>query len=194
MWCLKVPHSMWLATDRSFRAGSTAFRFGIIQEMLGSPLANNIPLRRTMARMLNWVTGFLIVLSAVFVWSTYSSLPNYGLLKNYMPIEALNSAQCGLLVCVFLWHRFLGVRMLPFTFGIALGVGWVAVFEPFMLALVSARNLINLDSLQMVPFNLAVLGWLYFATVRATDVASFNAVQLLQVRDWAEGVGRITRS
>ena len=160
--------------------------------MLESPLANSIPLRRAMARMLNWVAGFFVVLSAVFVGSMYYSLPNSGLLKSYAPIEALNTAQCGLLVIVFLWYSFLGIRMSALTFGIAVGVGLVVGFEPFMLPFVSGHNLINRDSLQMVVFHVAVLGWIYFAVVR--EMASdFNSAQLLQVRDWeTEGVGRIT--
>jgi hypothetical protein len=192
MWCLKAPHPMWITTDLWFRAGSTALRFGIIQEMLESPLANSISLRRTIARLLNWVTGFLVVLSAVFVGSMYYSLPNYGLLKSYAPIETLNTAQCGLVVCVFLWYCFLGVRMSPFVLGIALGVGLVAGFEPFMLPFVSGQNLINRDSLQMAVFHVAVISWLYFLVVREM-VSDFNTAQLLQVRAWAEGVGRITR-
>lgn len=193
MWCLKVPNQMWVAADRLFRAGSIALRFGIIQEMLESPLGNNIPFRRTMARMFNWVAGFLVILAAVFVGSAYYGLPSYGLLKSYTPLESLNTAQCGLIVCVFLWHRFLGVRMSSFVLGIALGVGLVVGLEPLMIAFVAGRNLINRDSLQMVSFNLAVLGWLYFAVVRETVASQFNAAQLLQFGEWADGVGRITR-
>jgi hypothetical protein len=193
MYCLKAPVLMSITTDRLGRAGSIAFRFGIIQEMLESPLANSIPLRRTMARMLNWVTALLVVLSVVFIGSMYSSLPNYGLLKGYVPIEALNIAQCELIVCVFLWHRFLGVTMSSRVFGIALGIGLVAGLEPFMHAWVAGRGLIHLDSLQMSIFHVCVLGWLYFVLVRERIDSNFNAAQLAQVRDWAVGVGRITR-
>jgi hypothetical protein len=191
MWRLKAPALMLLRTDLLCRAGSIAFRFGIIQEMFESPLANSIPLRRTMARMLNWVTALLVVLAVVFIGSLYNSIPNYGLLKNYVPIESLNTAQCGLIVCVFLWYRFLGVRMSRCVFGIALGIGLVAGFEPLMHAWVAGQNLINRDSLQMAIFHVAVLGWLYFVLVRETVASNFNAAQLLQVRDWAAGVGRI---
>jgi hypothetical protein len=191
MWCLKAPHPMWVTTDLSFRAGSIAFRFGIIQEMFESPLANSIPLRRTMARMLNWMTALLVVMAVVFIGSLYSSIPNYGLLKNYVPIEALNTAQFAMIVCVFLWHRFLGVRMSRCVFGMALGIGLVVGFEPLMHAWVAGQNLINRDSLQMAIFHVAVLGWLYFVLGRETVASNFNAAQLAHVRDWATGVGRI---
>lgn len=193
MWCLKVSHPTMVEIDRLCRAGSIAFRFGIIQEMFESPLANNVPLHRTMARMFYGVTALLVALAAVFLVSIYHTLPNYGLLRDYVPIEALNLAQCELLVCVFLWHRFLGVRMLPCVVGMAFGIGLIVGLEPFTLAWVSGRNLINLDSLQMAGFHMAVVGWLFFVTVRQTIASNFNAAQLLQVRDWASGVGRITR-
>ena len=193
MWYLKVPHLTLTVTDRYLRAGSIAFRFGIIQEMLESPLGNNIPLRRTVARMLNWVAAFLVILAAVFVGLVYYRLPSYELLKSYSLLESLNTAQCGLIVCVFLWHRFLGVRMSSFVLGIALGVGLVVGLEPLMIAFVAGRNLINRDSLQMVSFNLAVLGWLYFAAVRERAASQFNAAQLLQFGEWVDDVGRITR-
>lgn len=193
MWCLKAPHLTLIGVDQLARSGSAAFRFGMIQEMLESPLAGNVPLRQTMGRMFYWVTALLIVLALVSIEPLYSSLPNYDIFKGYTPIEAMNIAQCGLLFCVFLWYRFLGVRMSPCVLGIALGIGWVTAFEPFMLPWVSGQHLIRRDSLQMLPFHMAAVGWLSFVLVRQSLASNFNTAQLLQVRDWADGVGRITR-
>jgi hypothetical protein len=193
MWCTEASHAMMMTIDLLGRSGSVALRFGMIMEMFESPVANNVPLQKTMARMFNAVTVLLVVLAALFVGSIYHNLPNYGLLRAYVPIEALNLAQCELLICVFLWHRFLGVRMLPCVLGMAFGIGLIVGFEPFMLAWVSGHNLISRDSLQMAGFHIAVVGWLFFVTVRQTIASNFNAAQLVQVRDWASGVGRITR-
>jgi cytochrome c oxidase subunit IV len=192
IWCLEAPHPMWLRTDEILRGGSVVFRFAMIQEMIAAPFSHSIPMGKIMTRMLNWGTGFLVVISLVSVEYLYRQLPNYGLLKNYVVIEACNITQCGLIVGVFLWHRFLGVRMSPTVFGIALGMGLIVGSEPYMLAFVTGTRLISRDSLQMAVFNVAVLVWLYFVQVREPSDSDFNGAQLLRVRDWAEGVGRIT--
>lgn len=196
MWCLKVPHPMWVATDLSFRAGSIAFRFGIIQEMFESPFANIMPMRRAMGRIFSVLTLIFIVLAMTFIAPQYYRIPGYGLLKGYVGIEALNTAQCGLLVCVFVWHRFLGFRMSPCVFGIALGIGLVASSEPLMVALkdsVSAQNSKFVDFTQMAIFQGAVLLWIYYVRARETVNTNIDAAYLLEARDWASGVERITR-
>ena len=193
---MKVPGPMQMSVDRLARGADVTFHFGIIQEMFESPFANIMPMRRAMGRIFSVLTLIFIVLAMTFIAPQYYRIPGYGLLKGYVGIEALNTAQCGLLVCVFVWHRFLGFRMSPCVFGIALGIGLVASSEPLMVALkdsVSAQNSKFVDFTQMAIFQGAVLLWIYYVRARETVNTNIDAAYLLEARDWASGVERITR-
>lgn len=177
------------------RAGDIALHFGILQELFESPLAHNAPLRRTMGRILNGVTVFIVVLASLFIGSLYySSSFGHRLVPAYVMIEALNTAQCGLLALVFLWHRFLGLKMSPLVFGIAVGIGLVWGLEPVIQSWkdsLAAGNSIIPDLVQMTVYHCAVLIWLYFASAREKTETNSNAVSLLHAREWAADLGRV---
>jgi hypothetical protein len=165
LYCLRTPFQTYRQVDILLRAGSIALHFAILQELFGSPLANNSALRQVMAPILKWLTVVLILLAAVFIGWTYYGTPGLRLLQGYVSIEAFNIAQCGLLVLVFLWYRYLGVKMSSPVFGIALGLGLVAGSEPLIHVLkdtVTRRSSQIVDYVQMAIFHVAVLVWLYF--------------------------------
>jgi hypothetical protein len=186
--------STYLEVDVIGRAGSIALRFGIIQEMFESPFTHSFSLRRGMARTLNWVTVVLVVIAAVFAGSVYYPILAPRAFQAYVTAEALNTAQCGLLVLIFLWYRFLGLRMSPFVFGVGLGIGLAAGLDPLILALkdaVSAQNSKIPDFLQLAIYHCAVLVWLYFAQAREKFEAIGTPSPLLHIREWTADLGRI---
>lgn len=192
MYSLKAL-PMYMKIDLFWRAGSIALRFGVLQEMFEAPVAHSVPLRRAMARILNSVTVVLVVLAVAFIGSLYYGSLGHRLLPAYMTVEALNIAQCGLLVLVFLWHRFLGLRMASFVFGIALGMGLAAGLEPLIHAWkdsLAARNSSIPDLLQMAIYHVAVLIWLYYGQARE-KIASDSKAALPDLREWAADLGRI---
>jgi len=188
-----APSLMYIEVDLLSRAGSVALRFGILGELFESPLAHSVQLRRAMARILNWATAVLVILAAVFIGSLYYSILNPRVFGGYVVVEALNTAQCGLLALLFLWHSSLGLRMSPFAFGIAVGIGLVAGLEPFIRALndsLAVRYYLIPGLLQMAIYHVAVLIWLYFALVRE-KVATDSKAALPDLREWAADLGRI---
>jgi len=193
MSSLNAPVRMYVKIDLFDRAGDIALRFGIFQELFGAPLAHNFPLRRKVGRILNAVTVVLVVLAALSIGALYSSIFGYRFPQAYTVVEALNAAQCGVLVLVFLWHRFLGLRMSSFAFGIAVGMGLVVGFEPLMQALktlvaVPHGRIANMVS--MAAYHVAVLMWLYYAQVRE-QITSDSNVALPQLVEQAADLGRI---
>jgi hypothetical protein len=107
--------------------------------------------------------------------------------------QTLNILQCGLLVFVFLWHRYLGLKMQNVVIGIALGMGLVAGLEPLLHALEDSRavdpQIVNL--LAMGAYHVSVLIWLYFASVREETTTSDSAVASFpDARNWALELGR----
>jgi hypothetical protein len=193
MHALASSVTAYMKVDILCRAGSIAFRFGMLQEMFEAPVAHSVQLRRTVARGLNWVTAAMVILAVLFVGSLFYDVFGQGILQAYITIEGLNTAQCGLLALVFLWHRFLGLRMSPCIFGIALGMGLITGVEPAMHVLknsVAPQNWMAVDILQMSTYHVAVLVWLYYVQVREKVVVESNAA-LPSLREHAVEMGRI---
>lgn len=169
MYLLEIRSIAYVDADIVGRMGSIVFRFAVLQELFESPLTSNVPLRRPMARMLDAVAILLMILSAAFIGALYYSILNPRVFQAYVIIEALNTAQCGLLVLVFFWHGFLGLRMSSFAFAIAVGMGAVVGFEPMRQALndtLGQQHSQALSIMQMAVYHSAVVLWLYYAQVR----------------------------
>ena len=110
--------------------------------------------------------------------------------------QTLNILQCGLLVFVFLWHRYLGLKMQDFVLGIALGMGLVAGLEPLLHALENSRavdsQVVNL--LRMGAYHVSALIWLYFACAREESASDSAVASFPDARKWAVELERITWS
>jgi hypothetical protein len=166
---LNVP-SWYMKVDFFSRAGSTALHFGILQELFDAPLLHNAALRRTSARLLRWVTGSLIVMALLVIGLLYYNSIGHRLFPPYATLEALNIVQCFVLVLVFLWHRFLGLGMSDFAFGIAVGVGLTAALELLAEAWKDLAGPSHAcDYLQMAAYHCTVLIWLYYALAHKSD-------------------------
>lgn len=192
---VSVSVSTYAAIDLLGRAGSIALRFGMIQEMLEAPVAYCAPLRRTIARTLRCVAAVLALLAAVFIGSVYSWSVRDLIVPAYAINQTLNILQCGLLAFVFLWHRYLGLKMQNFVVGIALGMGLVAGLEPLLHALENSRAVDSqvFNFLRMGAYHVSVLIWLYCARVRQEEFASESAVASFpDARKWALELGRFT--
>jgi hypothetical protein len=197
MYRLEWQVSTYQKIDLLGRAGSIAFRFGMIQEMLDASVARCAPLRRTVTRTLRCAAAVLALLAVVFIGSVYSWSVREMIFPAYAIDQTLNILQCGLLVFVVLWHRCLGLNMHGLVVGIALGMGLVAGLEPLLHALKDSRAVdpLVVDLLRMGAYHLSVLIWLYFARVRQVDFTSDSAVASLpDARKWAVELERITWS
>lgn len=192
MFWLKVRKSIYVEADLLARASSIALHFGILQELFAVPVARGVFPQRNINHLLNWVTGIMIALASAFIWATYYSSFGLPMVHAYIIVEALTAAQCGLLILVFLWHSFLGVRMAPMSFGISLGLGMGFGLEPFLLVLknhVSRSMFRSVDIVQMAVFHIAVLVWIYATQVRE-NVAAASEVNQAQ---WTEQVAKFER-
>jgi hypothetical protein len=191
---VNVSVSTYRQIDLFGRAGSIVFRFAIIQELLEASVAHSPSLRKTAARMLKFAAVFLALLASVFIGSVYSWNVRRMVFPAYAVNHALSIVQCGLLALVFLWHRFLHLKMQGLVIGIALGMGLIASLDPLLVALDNFRAMDSLlvNFLQLGAYHVAVLIWLYYASVReeATSYADVASVQ--HARESVVELGRLT--
>jgi len=190
---LSVSIATYQHIDQFGRAGSIVFRFAIVQEMLEASVAHSPSLRKTAGRMLKCAAACLALLASAFIGSVYSWSVREMIFPSYAINQTLNVVLCGLLVLVFLWYRFLGLKMQGFVVGIALGMGLVAGIEPLLYALKGVRAVDSqlVDLLLMGTYHVSVLVWLYFATVREEVTSNANINSVLDARKWAVEMGRL---
>jgi hypothetical protein len=192
---LILPMWLYLDLDMFFRAGDIIFHLGILQELFEAPVKNNDSLRQSSARILKWVTGILVIMASAFIGFQYYT-QSHRLPRSYAEIEALNIATCLLLVFVFLWHRFLGIKMSTFAFGIALGLGLTASLEPLFQAWKDSMFMEKAfipDFLLMGTYHCSVLIWLYYAFAHEKVSSRSAAAPLVEIRESAADMGRIVR-
>src|SRR5271157_3416414 len=92
---MPVSASTYREIDLLGRAGSIAFRFGIVQEILEAPVARCPSLRKTTAWMLKGATAFLALLAALFIGSVYSWNLREMIFPAYAVNYTLDVVQCG---------------------------------------------------------------------------------------------------
>jgi hypothetical protein len=193
MYLLDAPGTAYVKVDSVGRAASIALHFAILQELFESPVAHSVPLRREVARILNVIMVALMLLSVGFVGVLNHGSLDHWLIRAHFILNPLNTVQCALIVLVFLWHRFLGLRMLPLAFGIAVGIGLTTGLEPLFLALKTVAptgKYWAIDIGQMATYHVVAALWLYHAQVREKVMLSSEA-GLVGLREQAAELGRI---
>jgi hypothetical protein len=193
MYALHLHGPIYTKMDTIGRLASIALRFAIVQELLEKSVAGDVSVRRKLSWALNGIAIVLIILAIGFIASLYYSILSNKVQETQVIIQALNVAQCGLLVLVFLWHRFLGLQMAPLAFGVAIGMGLVAGSEPLRKALTEAlgiRYAGYLNLAQMGIYHISVWVWLYYALARKGSAASSEST-LPKLREQTAEIGRI---
>jgi len=189
-----VSLSTYTQADFLARVGSMALRFGVIQELFQSPLSNSPPLRRTFARRFSLASVIVVTLASMFIALLCKNVFNASILAPYVIEQALDTAQCALVVAIFVWHHHLGARMSNAVFGIAAGLGLLTALEP---ALHAVRYLVgtefklpNIVSLSV--FHVSVLIWLYFIRAEVRRPLG-TVIPATDVRAWTDELGRFSQ-
>jgi hypothetical protein len=94
--------------------------------------------------------------------------------------------QCGLVLFLLLFSRYLGVSRKQKSFGIALGFGFFAGVELFLVALIAARKMdqVQCGIVNMVAYNLSISVWLGY--MWAKEKARDSSANLLMSQRWEQ--------
>ncbi len=145
-------------------AGSTALRFGIIQEIVNYAFRDYPRLEAIATPSLRWLTGLLLI---AIVGATFHS--SWSITDNMLGMisffgRSVAIIQAGLLLFLFLFSRMFGLSWRSFVFGIAFGFAIFSSTElaKWTLELTSltehSRDL--LDLLATGSYHISVLVWL----------------------------------
>jgi hypothetical protein len=177
-------------------AGSTALRFGIIQEIVTNVLGDYARLRTLATVSMRWLTALLIlaaILTAFYSSGTTSDTLMAGLALLNRGVAII---QAGLLLFLLLFARMFGLSWRGFAFGVALGFGVLASTDLVVSALrlthlpVQVRHLLNL-----VPtgsYHVSVVVWLGYL-LAAEKPAGAAVYSVPEMDQWSGELGRSPR-
>jgi len=102
--------------------------------------------------------------------------------------RSVRMVQCGLILFLLLFSRYLGVSKRQQSFGIALGFGVFASVELVLLAMSSGGllDIIKIGLINTAMYDLAIVVWLVYAVVRHTVRES--STNPLQTQRWEQSL------
>ena len=174
--------------------GSTALRFGIIQEVFNNVFREYPRIEAIATVSMRFVTGILL-LSAVLV-AIHSSGKTFSNLMAGVSLldRSVAIIQAGLILFLFLFSRLFGLSWRSYTFGIALGF---AIFASTELAVWAVRLTVPeeallklLDLLPTGSYHLSVLVWLGYL-LKAEKPVGAAAYTAPEIDQWS---GELERS
>ena len=167
---------------------SIALRFGVIDEVSKDLFRDSMFLKAAARRALQCVTGLLLVMGVLL--AAYA--PGDNSVRLIAGIFVVNRGaamvQCGLLLSLLLFSRFLGLSWRRPAFGIALGLGVQTSVDLAMFALraqfTSAASINFLNLLITGTYLICVLTWLGYLLVPEHEPASAGIISHDEVETW----------
>lgn len=166
--CYLIGHGLAVSLYRyafiATLAGSTALRFGIIQEIFNSIFSDHERLEKLATTFLRVTTALLAITAILSVYYSSASAPDNLMVGIRLLERAVTIIQAGLLLFLFAFARLFGLSWRSFSFGIALGF---AIFSSTELAkwtlemnAVTERAKELLDLIPTGSYHISVLVWL----------------------------------
>ena len=167
---------------------SIALRFGVIDEVSKDLFRQSQFLKVAARRTLQWVTGLLLIMGVLL--GVYA--PGENSARWYAGVFVVNRGaamvQCGLLLSLLLFSRFLGLSWRRPAFGIALGLGVLTSVDLAFSALRAEFNSMVgaqlLDLLVTGTYLVCVLIWVGYLLAPELEPASLTVVSRDEVETW----------
>ncbi|MGE5207345.1 MAG: hypothetical protein ACM3PW_17175 [Chlamydiota bacterium] len=170
---------------------SATLGFKVIHEVFTDVLRPFHALRDFSSMLVRWA-GLVVILIAILAAMGGSHSGFTRITAGLLSLErSVRVMQCGLVLFLLMFSRYLGISYRHRSFGIALGFGFFAAVELAVIGLrvtgVVNPTVLNLAS--MIAYNISVVVWLcYFALPAAEQRRSAT---LLQPQRWDLSLGEL---
>lgn len=161
-------------TNLVHETGCIVLRFAVIYELFVAVLGSYPALRDSASSLFRWGTAALLML-AVSV-AMYHKLGPYGTVIDYtmnLMDRTVDIIQCGLLLALLVFSKYLRLSWRSYSFGIAVGLGIFATIDLATAAiLMESTNIplaqhhqleVKMDLISMAGYLFCVLIWLAYA-------------------------------
>jgi hypothetical protein len=172
-------------------AVSLAVGFKVIHEIFLDVFRPYHTLKDLGTVLFSWA-GLVMLLVAAVVAAASTTSDQGPLVQAVLTVQrCVRVIQCGLILFLLLFARYLGVSWKQRSFGIAAGFGGFASVELIVLALRASdyihENTVSLAN--MCAYNLAILVWL--AYMLAKNTARESSANLLASQRWDQSLGEL---
>jgi hypothetical protein len=170
---------------------SLALGFKVIHEVFLDVFQPYHTLKDLGTVLFSWA-GLVMLLVAAVVAAASTTSDQGPLVQAVLTVQrCVRVIQCGLILFLLLFARYLGVSWKQRSFGIAAGFGGFASVELIVLALRASEyiheNTVSLAN--MCAYNLAILVWLGY--MLAKNTARESSATLLASQRWDQSLGEL---
>jgi hypothetical protein len=172
---------------------SVVIGFGVIHEVFQDVFRPYHTLRDLGSVLFKWA-GLVMLMVALVVAASTSSTTEDPLVAGITTLQrSVRVVQCGLVLFLLVFSRYLGTNWKQKTFGIALGFGAFAGVELSLVALSASTGTVEKQALtsfvNMLAYNLTILIWAAYMGLRGSDAVA--ATHTLRTQRWEEGLNAI---
>jgi hypothetical protein len=179
-------YSYWITDGISLAIG-----FKVIHEIFLDVFRPYHALRDLGTVLFKWAA--LVMLLVAGVVAAASPAGQQGpLVQAILTVErCIRVIQCGLILFLVLFSRYLGVSPRQRSFGIALGFGFFASVELILVAINASGHAseLQVNIINMIAYNLAIVIWLGYAAVKVPS--RDTSANLLMSQRWDQSLNDI---
>ena len=168
---------------------SLAIGFKVIHEIFLDVFRPYHTLKDLGTVLFKWAALVMLLVAAVVTASSHGGTDSPLVQAVIIGQRCVRVIQCGLVLFLLVFSRYLGVSWRQHGFGIALGLGGFATVDLVVLALFSG-GLIHAHTVSLInttAYTFAILIWIGYASVKATSRDA--SVNLLMPLRWDQGLG-----
>ena len=167
---------------------SLVLGFAVIHEIFVTIFRPYHTLRDLGSVLFKWA-GLVMLLVAVIVSASGQALQREPLVEATLILErSIRVVQCGLIMFLLLFSKYLGISWRQRSFGIALGFGFYASIDLSLLALHLGEH-ISQDAANLITMSAYIMSigiWIAYSTVK--EVSREDAVMLLKSQRWEQSL------
>lgn len=172
---------------------SVVIGFGVIHEVFQDVFRPYHTLRDLGSVLFKWAGLVMLMVAAVVAASTPTASQDPIVAGITTLQRSVRVIQCGLVLFLLVFSRYLGTHWRQKSFGIALGFGAFATVELSLVALSATTgtvlNQVITSFTNMAAYNLTILVWIGYMTVKSPERQP--ATHLLRPQRWEEGLTAI---
>lgn len=176
----------WITTAISVVVG-----FGVIHEVFLDVFRPYHTLRDLGSVLFKWAGLVMLMVAAVVAASTSPAMQEPIVAGITTLQRSVRVVQCGLVLFLLVFSRYLGTHWRQKSFGIAIGFGMFASVELSLVALNSSAVLSQdmTSIINMVAYNATLMIWMGYMTVTSPERAP--STHMLRPQRWEEGLNAI---
>ncbi|HVO79636.1 MAG TPA: hypothetical protein VMT28_02835 [Terriglobales bacterium] len=179
-------YAFWIAD-----AITLALGFKIIHEIFLDVFRPYHALKDLGSVLFNWAALVMILVASVVAAASPATSQGPLVQAVFTVQRCVRAMQCGLILFLLVFSRYLGVSWRQQSFGIALGFGGFAIVDLGLIALNAAGRVgpSRVDLTNAVAYSCAILVWLGYALL--PGVCRDASANLLRSQRWDEGLSDV---